>query len=231
MAVGRHSTGARPLKPKRLRLGAVTGRAAALPGRVLAGYRGTPVGTTLILLIVVIVVVLVGLIGIYNGLIGKRNRADQAFSSVDVMLKKRYDLIPNLVATVEKYMVHERELLSELTELRTRAVTGDMTPAQRAESERQIDSALGRVMVSVESYPDLKASQNFMHLQASLNEVEEQISASRRAYNAAVTDYNNAIQMLPGSLMAGPMGLSQRVLFEASAVERQSVDVRSMFQR
>ncbi|MBX0326486.1 LemA family protein [Oscillochloris sp. ZM17-4] len=188
-------------------------------------------GTTLILLIVVIVVVLVGLIGIYNGLIGKRNRADQAFSSVDVMLKKRYDLIPNLVATVEKYMVHERELLSELTELRTRAVTGDMTPAQRAESERQIDSALGRVMVSVESYPDLKASQNFMHLQASLNEVEEQISASRRAYNAAVTDYNNAIQMLPGSLMAGPMGLSQRVLFEASAVERQSVDVRSMFQR
>lgn len=187
-------------------------------------------GPTLIILIVV-VVVLVALVGIYNGLIGKRNRADQSFASVDVMLKKRYDLIPNLVASVEKYMVHERDLLSELTELRTRAAAGDLSPAQRAETERQIDTALGRVMVSVESYPDLKASQNFLQLQASLNEVEEQISAARRAYNAAVTDYNNAIQMLPGSLFAGPMGMARRELFEASAAERQSVDVRSMFQR
>lgn len=86
-------------------------------------------------------------------------------------------------------------------------------------------------MVSVENYPDLKANQNFLQLQGSLNEVEEQISAARRAYNAAVTDFNNAIQMFPGNLMAGSMGLSQRTLFEASAVERQNVDVRAMFQR
>jgi LemA protein len=188
------------------------------------------VGSTLIIIILAVVVLAV-VIGIYNGLIGSRNRADQAFASVDVMLKKRYDLIPNLVASVEKYMVHERELLSELTELRTRAASGDLSPAQRAEAERQLDASLGRLMVSVENYPDLKANQNFLHLQSSLNEVEEQISAARRAYNAAVTDYNNAIQMLPGSLFAGPMGLSRRELFEANTAERQNVDVRSMFQR
>jgi LemA protein len=188
------------------------------------------VGSTLIIIIVAVVILAV-VVGIYNGLIGSRNRADQAFASVDVMLKKRYDLIPNLVASVEKYMVHERELLSELTELRARAASGDLTQAQRAEAERQLDAGLGRLMVSVESYPDLKANQNFLQLQGSLNEVEEQISAARRAYNAAVTDYNNAIQMLPGSLLAGPMGMSRRELFEAGAVERQNVDVRGMFQR
>jgi LemA protein len=187
-------------------------------------------GMFVVVLIIAVVAVVV-VIGIYNGLIGSRNRVDQAFASVDVMLKKRYDLIPNLVATVERYMVHERELLTELTELRTRAVAGDLTPAQQVAAENQLSAALGRVMVSVENYPDLKSNQNFLQLQGSLNEVEEQISAARRAYNAAVTEFNNAIQMLPGSLFAGPMGLSRRELFEASTAERQSVDVRGMFQR
>jgi LemA protein len=187
------------------------------------------VGPTLIV-IVLVGVVLVAVVVVYNSLIGKRNRVDQAFASIDVMLKKRYDLIPNLVASVEKYMVHERELLTEITELRTRAVSGDLTPSQRVAAENQINTALGRLMVSVENYPDLKANQNFVQLQRSLNEVEEQISAARRAYNAAATDFNNAIQMFPGTLFAGPMGLSRRDLFEASAVERENVDVRSLFQ-
>lgn len=187
-------------------------------------------GTTLILLVVVALGLLVLVILIYNGLIGRRNQVDQAFASVDVMLKKRYDLIPNLVASVE-YMVHERGLLTELTELRTRALSGDLSPDQRVSAENAVNATLGRLMVSVENYPDLKANQNFLQLQGSLNEVEEQISAARRAYNAAVTDFNNAIQMFPGNLMAGSMGLSQRTLFEASAVERQNVDVRAMFQR
>jgi LemA protein len=183
------------------------------------------------LIIILLVVVVVGLIAIYNGLIGRRNRVDQAYASIDVMLKKRYDLIPNLIAAVQQYMTHERELLSELTELRTRAVSGDLSPAQRVENENALTGALGRLVVSAESYPDLKANQNFLQLQASLNEVEEQLSASRRAYNAAVTDYNNAIQMIPGSLFAGPMGMEQRPLFEAAAAERGNVDVRELFQR
>ena len=187
--------------------------------------------TTLIMLVVVALGLLLLVVLIYNGLIGRRNQADQAFASVDVMLKKRYDLIPNLVASVEKYMVHERGLLTELTELRTRAISGDLSPDLRVSAENALNATLGRLMVSVENYPDLKANQNFLQLQGSLNEVEEQISAARRAYNAAVTDFNNAIQMFPGNLMAGSMGLSQRTLFEASAVERQNVDVRAMFQR
>jgi LemA protein len=182
-------------------------------------------------IIILLVVIVVAVIAIYNGLIGRRNRVDQAFASIDVMLKKRHDLIPNLVATVEQYMTHERGLLNELTELRTRAVTGDLTPAQRVENENALSGALGRLVVSAESYPDLKANQNFLHLQASLNEVEEQISASRRAYNAAVTDYNNAIQMIPGSLLAGPMGMEQRPLFEAAAAERANVNVGELFKR
>ncbi|NJN15720.1 MAG: LemA family protein [Oscillochloris sp.] len=185
----------------------------------------------MIVLVIVVVVVLLVAIGIYNSLIGKRNQVDQAFASVDVMLKKRYDLIPNLVATAEKYMQHERELLSELTELRTRAIEGDATSAQRMATEQQLGATLGRVMVAVENYPDLKANQNFLQLQASLNEVEEQISAARRAYNASVTDLNNAIQMFPSNLFAGPMGIQPRELFAASGVERQNVNVRELFQR
>ncbi|PDW03320.1 LemA family protein [Candidatus Viridilinea mediisalina] len=185
----------------------------------------------LIFFVIVVVVVLVFVIGIYNGLVGRRNRVDQAFASIDVMLKKRYDLVPNLIATVERYMVHERELLTEVTELRTRALAGDLPPEQRVAAENGFNAAMGRLMVSVENYPDLKSNTNFLQLQRSLNEVEEQISAARRAYNAATTDYNNAIQMFPGSLFAGPMGFTRRELFEASMAERQNVDVRSMFQR
>lgn len=183
------------------------------------------------IVIIVVAIVAVALIGIYNGLVSRRNRVDQAYASIDVMLKKRYDLIPNLVATVERYMTHERELLSELTELRTRAISGDLPPAQRLETDQAIGGALGRLIVSAESYPDLKANQNFLQLQASLNEVEEQLSASRRTYNAAVTDYNNAIQMVPGNLLAGPMGFQARPLFEAAEVERRNVDVGQLFQR
>jgi LemA protein len=184
-----------------------------------------------IIFCVVGLVVLAGvvLLVLYNSLIGKKNAVDQAFSSIDVMLKKRYDLIPNLVATVEQYMTHERSLLTELTELRTRAMSGDVSPDQRVATENQLSGVLGRIMVAVENYPDLKASQNFLQLQGSLNEIEEQISAARRAYNAAVTDLNNAIEMVPTNIIAGMMNLQKRQLFVAAEAERQSIDVRGMF--
>ena len=188
-------------------------------------------GSMLVVLMVILGIAFLAFIVMYNSLIGKRNNVDQAFSSIDVMLKKRYDLIPNLIATVERYMVHERELLSEITELRTRAISGDMTPDQRIAMEQQMGGALGRLMVSVEAYPDLKSNTNFLQLQGSLNEVEEQISAARRSYNAAVTDYNNAVQMVPTSIIAGMLNFQTRQFFEASETERRNVDVRSMFQR
>jgi LemA protein len=165
----------------------------------------------------------------YNGLIGRRNAVDQAYSSIDVMLKKRYDLIPNLVAAVQAYMSHERGLLTELTELRSRAMGATASPDARVLAENQLSSVLGRVMVVAEAYPDLKASDNFVQLQASLNEIEEQLSAARRAYNAAVTDLNNAIEMVPTNVLAGMMQLRRRELFAAAETERANVNVGQLF--
>lgn len=174
-------------------------------------------------------VVAVVYFGLYNGLIRRRNNVDQTLSSVDVMLKKRFDLIPNLVAAVEAYMGHEKSTLTELTALRTRALSGDLSDVERADLDRKVSGALGQLRVAVENYPDLKASANFVQLQGALNEVEEQLSAARRAYNAAVTAFNTAIQTVPGNLIAGSMGLTQRPLFEASDAERANVDVAAMF--
>jgi LemA protein len=170
---------------------------------------------------------------LYNSLIRSRNAVDQSLSSVDVMLKKRFDLIPNLVATVERYMAHERDLLNELTALRAKATSGgqDLSAEERMALDRQVSGTLGRLMVAVEAYPDLKASQSFLQLQGALNEVEEQLSAARRAYNAAATDYHNAIQTVPGNLIAASMGLARRPLFEASEAERGNVDVGALFGR
>jgi LemA protein len=165
----------------------------------------------------------------YNGLIGRRNAVDQAYSSIDVMLKKRYDLIPNLVSAVQAYLSHERGLLTELTELRSRAMGATASPDARVVAENQLSSVLGRVMVVAEAYPDLKASDNFVQLQASLNEIEEQLSAARRAYNAAVTDLNNAIEMVPTNVIAGMMQLRRRELFAAAETERANVNVGQLF--
>ncbi|MBU6333382.1 MAG: LemA family protein [Chloroflexi bacterium] len=177
------------------------------------------------------IAVVVGLVILvmYNGLIGKKNAVDQAYSSVDVMLKKRYDLIPNLVSAVQAYLSHERGLLTELTELRSRAMGATASPDARVVAENQLSSVLGRVMVVAEAYPDLKASDNFVQLQASLNEIEEQLSAARRAYNAAVTDLNNAIEMVPTNIIAGMMQLRRRELFAAAETERANVNVGQLF--
>lgn len=186
-----------------------------------------------IVLLLIVAVVGIALVLIYNGLIGKKNQVDNVAATVDVLLKKRYDLIPNLIASVQQYIGHERGLLTEITELRTRAMAsgGGGSLDDQIKLDGQLSSALSRVMVAVENYPDLKASANFLQLQASLNETEEQISAGRRAYNAAVTDYNNALQMFPSSIVAGMMTLKPRTLFAASEGERQNVDVAAMFNR
>jgi len=184
--------------------------------------------TTLILVIVIAILLLV-VISVFNSLTNKKNQVTNAFGSVDVQLKNRYDLIPNLVATVQQYATHEKELLTKITDLRTKALQQNTTPEDRVNLDNQISSALSGIMVAVENYPDLKASQNFIDLQRSLNEVESQIAAARRAYNAAVTDYNNAIEMFPGNLMAGMMLLKTRQVFTATETERGSVNVKDLF--
>ncbi|NLE65436.1 MAG: LemA family protein [Elusimicrobia bacterium] len=184
-------------------------------------------------MVLLIVLVVVGLVvmGMYNGLIAKKNQVENAFASIDTMLKKRYDLIPNLVASVQQYMQHEQKTLVGLTEMRARAVSGGLSPQETAELDQKITKTLGGIMVAVENYPDLKANQNFLQLQAALNETEEQISAARRAYNASVVDYNNAIEMFPTSIMAGMMNYQRKVVFTAAEAERGNVNVKELFKK
>ncbi len=181
------------------------------------------------ILIGVAVVVLLVVFGMYNSLIGKKNNVENAFASIDTILKKRYDLIPNLIAAVKQYMQHERGILENITELRSKAMSGNVSSDEAITLNNEINKAMGGIMVAVENYPDLKANQNFMDLQRSLNEVEEQLSAARRAFNAAVTDFNNAVEMFPTNIMAGMMNYKRRQLFEIPEVERENPNVKELF--
>lgn len=185
--------------------------------------------TQTIVILVIAALLVVILISMYNGLIRKKNDVENAFGGMDVQLKKRYDLIPNLVSAVQEYMKHEKDLLTKVTELRAKAMDNKMDSDSKVDLDNQISQTVKGIMVAVENYPDLKANQNFMDLQRSMNEVESQISASRRAYNAAVTDYNNGVQMFPSSIMAGFMKLNTKKVFEITEVERQNVNVKDLF--
>ena len=182
-------------------------------------------GTGAIILLVVLGILYAGM---YNTLVRRRNRIDQAYSSIDVQLTQRYDLIPKLVETVKQYMTHERTLLEDITRLRTQAMAST-TPEERLKSDGQLSSALGQLRVQMENYPQLRASENFNQLQRSLNEVEEQIAAARRAYNGAVVDYNNAVQSVPTSLIADLHGFTTRTVYEADARKREDVDMKQLF--
>jgi LemA protein len=179
--------------------------------------------------LIILVVLAIVLIGMYNALVGKKNAVENAFGSIDVMCKKRYDLIPNLVATVKQYAAHEAGTLEKVTALRNEAASGNLSSDQTVQLNNQLTHALSGLMVKVEAYPDLKANQNFLQLQRALNETEEQLSASRRAFNAAVTDFNNAVEMFPTNIMAGMMNYKRRQLFEAAEQERKNVDVGAIF--
>lgn len=163
----------------------------------------------------------------YNSLIAKKNQVDNLFASVDAMLKQRYDLIPNLIASVQEYMEHEKETLEEISALRSQALR--QKEGNNAALENKLSGALGSLMVAVENYPTLKANENFIHLQQSLYELEEQIAASRRAYNQSVTDFNNAIEMFPTNFIASFMKLSRKAPLETPQHERQNVDAKRVF--
>lgn len=182
-----------------------------------------------IIILVIAILVFLIFISLYNNLIRKKNQVTNAFGTIDVQLKNRYDLIPNLVATVQQYTSHEKDLLTKITELRSKALSQEVNPEDKIKLDNQISSTLSGLMVAVENYPDLKASRNFLDLQKSLNEVESQIAAARRTYNAAVTDFNNAIQTFPGNLMAGMMSLTTKEVFAADEAERSNVNVKNLF--
>ena len=186
------------------------------------------------IVIAIIGIVLVGslvvgmVVPAYNRFVALRNRADQSFATVDVMLKRRYDLVPNLVACVTGYLNHEREALVEIAALRTKAMASGLSQDDALDIGRLAGGHLSRIMVAVEGYPQLRASANFLQLQHSLNEVEEQLAAGRRAFNAAVTEYNNAVQMFPSNVMARMFGFRLRRLFEVAGPERPARDVQAL---
>lgn len=179
------------------------------------------------LLIVLAVLVMFGIV-IYNSLVRKYNQVDSAFSTIDVQLTQRYDLIPKLVEAVKQYMTHERGLLEDIVRLRSQAAASHDIK-EKVALDNQLTQRLGQLNVTMENYPQLKASDTFVQLQRSLNEVEEQLAAARRAYNAAVTDYNNTVETFPSSLVAGFTDHSRRDLFVADESKRRDVDMKSLF--
>jgi LemA protein len=161
----------------------------------------------------VIVVFVLWIIMIYNQLVAMRQRVGQAFADVDVQLKQRHDLIPNLVETVKGYAAHERGTLEEVVKARNAAMTAQ-GPAQQAQAENQLSGALRQLFALSEAYPDLKANQNFQQLQTELSDIENKLAAARRFFNNAVQEYNTGIQQFPAALFAASLGFSQRTFFD-----------------
>ncbi len=171
---------------------------------------------TLIIVIAVIVIVVVAAVGLYNGLVRRRNQIDEALGQIEVQLKRRHDLIPNLVEAVKGYMGFEQSVLTQVTQARANAVAaGAQGPAAQASAENALTGALRSLFAVVENYPDLKANQNVLSLQEELTTTENQISFSRQHYNASVLDYNTAIQVFPAVLIAGMFGFTKRDFFDA----------------
>ncbi len=184
--------------------------------------------TTTILIIVVAVVVFVGLwlVALYNGLITLKNRTDEAWSDIDVQLKRRYDLIPNLVAAVKGYATHESATMEKVIQARAAAM-GATSTADRAAAENELSNTLKSLFAISENYPDLKASQNFMQLQADLKDTEDKIQAARRFYNANVRDFNTKIQVFPNNMIATQLKFVKYEFFEIGTPEqRENVKVQ-----
>ena len=180
--------------------------------------------TPLIVLIVVAVVLVLWAILIYNGLIRLKNRVDEAWSDIDVQLKRRYDLIPNLVNTVKGYAAHEKEVFEKVTEARTRAMNAG-NAADKAQAENALSGTLKSLFAVAENYPDLKANQNFLELQRELTDTEDKIQASRRFYNGNVRDFNTKIEVFPNNIFAKMLNFVKREFFEAEGAEKENIKV------
>lgn len=177
-------------------------------------------------LVLLILVLGIGgwLMSTYNGMVKSRNLVAEGFSTMDVYLKKRWDLIPNLVETVKGYAKHEEGVLKELTSLRASSYDS-MSADEKIDLNQKLSGAINKIIAVAENYPDLKASTNFGQLQNDLNKIEEDIAQSRKYYNGTVRDYNNLLQVFPNNLIAGIFGFHTEKMFEAAAAERENVKV------
>jgi len=176
---------------------------------------------TFIIIAVFLGLLIIFVIGIYNGLVRRRNQVDNSWSQIDVQLKRRHDLIPNLVETAKGYMKHERETFEAITNARSQAM-GAKTVSEASKAEGALGEALSKFMLVVENYPDLKANQNFLSLQEELSSTENRIAFARQNYNDQVLFFNNKIQMFPSNIIAGMFGFGKRDFFEIEiAAERE----------
>ena len=185
-----------------------------------------------IVVIVVAVIVIGGLYSLYVKLVQKKNKVHEAMGGVDVQLKKRYDLIPNILTIANKFMEHERGLIEDITNLRVQAsaIRSDAdTISKKMELDKQITTKMGQLMVNVENYPQLKSDQTMVQAMQTYAEVEEHIAAARRFYNSAVNDLNNAVEIFPSSILASMLGIAQYPFFEADEEARKSINASDYF--
>jgi LemA protein len=181
-----------------------------------------------------IVAVLAGLvlltgIFLYNSVISKKNEVENALGGLDAQLKQRYDLVPNLVSTVSTYMEHEKSTLEKIVELRSQGLQQNLKTSEKQDVNRELSASLSTILVQAEQYPDLKSSTNFQELQKTLQDIEENIAASRRFYNAAVTEFNNVLEMFPTSIFARMMGLRRKEVFNIPESEKKNHSVKDLF--
>lgn len=178
------------------------------------------------IILAIIVLILLWLVLAYNGLVTTRNRAQEAYSDIDVQLKRRYDLIPNLVESVKGYAAHEKTVFEDVTKARASAMQA--TGAAKADAENQLSSTLKSLFAVAENYPDLKANQNFLQLQGEITDTEDKIQAARRFYNGMVRDFNTKTQVFPTNIFANMMGFSKMDFFgnDLTDAEKQPVAVK-----
>ncbi len=176
------------------------------------------------IVIAIVVVLVAALIAVYNGLITRKNRVAEAASDIDVQLKRRYELIPNLVETVKGYATHERELFEKVAAERAGLLTG--STGERIQASNQLTETLKSLFAVAEAYPDLKANQNFLSLQAEITDTQDKIMAAQRFYNSNVRDFNTSIQVFPTNLIASSLGFSAFEFIEAAPAERANVEVK-----
>ncbi len=177
------------------------------------------------IILAIVVVAAVNFVGIYNSLVQLRNRVKNAWSQIDVQLKRRHDLIPNLIETAKGYMQHERETLEGITQARSQAMSADGVGA-KSKAEGQLSGAMGKFFLVVENYPDLKANQNFLSLQEELTSTENKIAFSRQGYNDQVLFFNNKIQMFPSNVVAGMFTFKPEEFFEIEDKEKEVPKVK-----
>lgn len=177
----------------------------------------------LLVIAVIVLLLIFWVIGIYNNLVRMRNNRENAFANIDVQLKQRHDLVPQLVATVKGYATHEKTLLESVTAARSAAVNATGINDKIA-AENQLSAALSGLRVNLEAYPDLKANQNFLQLQGEISDLENKLAATRRFFNSATKEFNNAVQTFPANLLAGMFGFHKEPLFEVNAQERATLD-------